>query len=90
MLNFNVIALSVTRIEIEFVSDIGNPPFIVHGTGFWVLNNGATTFITNRHMVDSAYVHENYAKQSYKLQNIYIWVRAKDTYSLYDPLVKYK
>jgi hypothetical protein len=52
MLNYNSIALSVTRVESEFASDIGNPSFIAPGTGFWMLNNGLVSLVTNRHMID--------------------------------------
>jgi hypothetical protein len=46
------VMLAVCQVVVEFRDDIGNPPKVISGTGFWVQDKGSDYFITNRHNLD--------------------------------------
>jgi len=64
----------VQKISVKFRCDIGNAPFSVTGTGFWLVSKkGGLFFVTNRHNIDPTMCNRS---SSYSIYSITILLRA--------------
>jgi hypothetical protein len=69
------VVFSVVRMKSEFRDPVGNRKSI-SGTGFWLANDGARVFVTNRHNVDPRLVLG--AKTALELEKVQIRFRRYD------------
>src|SRR3990167_1910054 len=68
---------AIFQISCEFSCDIGNPPKVIFGTGFFIKKNNKLFFVTNRHNVDPTLKLGN--ETTYKLSKVSLCLRKKQT-----------